>query len=130
MDRKYMVLAVDDSAFTLTIISTYLDNSEFEIVGTARNGMEALERFTEITPDLVLMDLVMPGWSGQETLRRMLSVNPEARVVMISSLGTEDAVAECLEIGAKSFLQKPFKKEELIGFLRDVVAPGHEGAPS
>ena len=130
MDRKYMVLAVDDSAFTLTIISTYLDNSEFEIVGTARSGMEALERFEETTPDLVLMDLVMPGWSGQETLRRLLTAKPDAKVIMISSLGTEDAVAECLEIGAKSFLQKPFKKEELIGFLRDVVAPGQEGARS
>ncbi len=130
MDRKHMVLAVDDSAFTLTIISTYLDSSEFEIVGTARNGMEALERYEEVEPDLVLMDLVMPGWSGQETLRRLLALKPNARVIMISSLGTEDAVAECLEIGAKSFLQKPFKKEELLGFLREVVIPGQEGARS
>jgi len=121
MERTYNVLAVDDSAFTLTIISTYLKESEFEIVGTARNGQEALDRFRETHPDLVLMDLVMPGWTGQEALQRILEVDPKASVIMVSSLGTEDAVSECLEIGAKDFLNKPFKKEDLIGFLRGVV---------
>jgi len=122
MGRRYQVLAVDDSAFTLTILSTYLEGSEFEIVETARNGQEALERFRAAHPDMVLMDLVMPGWSGEETLQKLLEEEPDADVIMVSSMGTEEAVSRCLQIGAKDFLQKPFKKEELLDFLRRHVA--------
>ncbi len=122
MERRYQVLAVDDSAFTLTILSTYLEGSEFEIVETARNGQEALERFRATHPDLVLMDLVMPGWSGEETLQRLLEVEPGADIIMVSSLGTEEAVSRCLDIGARDFLKKPFKKDELLEFLRHHVS--------
>jgi len=79
MGGKYQVMAVDDSAFTLTIISTYLENSEFEVVEAARNGADALERFRHADPDVVLLDIVMPGMSGQETLKEMLTLRPEAR---------------------------------------------------
>lgn len=122
MERRYQVLAVDDSAFTLTILSAYLEGSEFEIVETARNGQEALERFRATHPDLVLMDLVMPGWSGEEALQRLLEVEPGADIIMVSSLGTEEAVSRCLNIGARDFLKKPFKKDELLEFLRRHVS--------
>jgi two-component system chemotaxis response regulator CheY len=130
MPDKYQVMAVDDSAFTLTIISTYLENSEFEVVEAARNGSDAIERFREVEPDLVLLDIVMPGLSGQETLRQILEIRPDAKVVMVSSLGTEEDVRECLEIGAKSFLKKPFAKEDLIEFLRELVATSPGGGNS
>lgn len=128
MDTTYRVMAVDDSAFTLMIISTYLETSEFEVVESLRSGAEAVRRFKEIEPDLVLLDLVMPGLSGKDTLRQILSHRPEASVVMVSSLGTEEAVRECLAAGAKSFLQKPFAKEDLVDFLRELMAT--EGEPS
>lgn len=124
MTRHYQLLAVDDSAFTLTILSTYLKGSEFEVVETARNGQEALERFRQTHPDLVLLDLVMPGWGGEESLQRLLDDDPDARVIMVSSMGTEEAIARCLEIGAKAFLKKPFKKEELLEFLENFVEEG------
>jgi len=127
MTRKCRVLAVDDSAFTLTIISTYLEHSEFEVVAAARSGNQALDVFEELDPDVVLLDIVMPGLSGQETLKRMLSIKPHIRVVMVSSLGTEEDVRECLDIGAKDFLPKPFTKEDLIQFLRRVVDGSEEG---
>jgi two-component system chemotaxis response regulator CheY len=130
MSEKYQVMAVDDSAFTLTIISTYLENSEFEVVEAARNGSDAIERFREVEPDLVLLDIVMPGLSGQETLRQILEIRPDAKVVMVSSLGTEEDVRECLEIGARSFLKKPFAKEDLIEFLRELVATAPGGGTS
>jgi two-component system chemotaxis response regulator CheY len=128
MDRKYQVLAVDDSAFTLTIISTYLEDSEFEVVHAARNGNEALERFEEIDPDVVLLDIIMPGLSGPETLEQILSMKPSANVIMVSSLGTEEAVEQCMALGAKSFLQKPFSKEGLIEFLRKLFEAPREEA--
>jgi len=124
MTRHYQLLAVDDSAFTLTILSTYLKGSEFEVVETARNGQEALERFRQTHPDLVLLDLVMPGWSGEESLERLLEDDPDARVIMVSSMGTEESIARCMEIGARAFLKKPFKKEELIEFLQSFVQEG------
>lgn len=117
MSARHSVLAVDDSSFTLTIVSTYLAGSEFEVVATARNGIDALDRFRELKPDVVLLDLVMPGLSGQETLREILSMNPAGQVIMVSSLGTEDAVQECLTIGAKGFLPKPFTKDDLLMYL-------------
>jgi len=124
MARHYQVLAVDDSAFTLTILSTYLKGSEFEVVETARNGQEALERFRQTHPDLVLLDLVMPGWSGEESLQRLLEDDPEARVIMVSSMGTEEAFASCMELCARAFLKKPFKKEQLLEFLHSFVQEG------
>jgi two-component system chemotaxis response regulator CheY len=63
----------------------------------------------------------MPGQSGVETLHRILAIDPDAFVVIVSSLGTEDAVHECLTAGARSFLQKPFTKDDFIDFMRDLT---------
>jgi two-component system chemotaxis response regulator CheY len=118
------VLAVDDSAAMLNIISSYMRDTEFELVDTARDGREAVEKFEQLKPDLVLLDLVMPGQSGQETLRRMIELRPEAQIAIVSSLGTDEAVKECSSLGARGFLKKPFSKDDLLGFLR-----GMTGAP-
>jgi two-component system chemotaxis response regulator CheY len=113
-------MTVDDSAAILTIIAAYLEDSEFNVVASERDGRRAVERFEEIRPDVVLLDLIMPGQSGVETLSQILAIDPEACVVMISSLGTEDAVHECLATGARSFLQKPFTRDDFIAFMRSL----------
>lgn len=118
---KWRVMMVDDSAAILTIIAAYLEDSEFEVVAAERDGRQAVERFAEMRPDIVLLDLVMPNQSGIETLSRILAIDPDAFVVIISSLGTEDAVHECLTTGARSFLQKPFTRDDFIGFMRDLT---------
>jgi two-component system chemotaxis response regulator CheY len=112
------VMTVDDSAAILTIIAAYLEDSEFKVVASERDGRRAVERFEEMHPDVVLLDLIMPGQSGVETLAQILEIDPSACVVMISSLGTEDAVHECLSAGARSFLQKPFTRDDFIAFMR------------
>ena len=114
------VMTVDDSAAILTIIAAYLEDSEFNVVASERDGRRAVERFEEIRPDVVLLDLIMPGQSGVETLSQILAIDPDACVVMISSLGTEDAVHECLATGARSFLQKPFTRDDFIAFMRSL----------
>lgn len=114
------VMTVDDSAAILTIIAAYLEGSEFNVVASERDGRRAVQRFDEIRPDIVLLDLIMPGQSGVETLGQILKIDPAACVVMISSLGTEDAVHECLSTGATSFLQKPFTRDDFIEFMRGV----------
>jgi len=112
------VMTVDDSAAILTIIAAYLEDSEFEVVASERDGRRAVERFREVEPDIVLLDLIMPGQSGMETLSQILAIDPEACVIIVSSLGTEDAVHECLATGARSFLRKPFKRDDFLSFLR------------
>lgn len=117
---RVSVMTVDDSAAILTIIAAYLEDSEFNVVVSERDGRRAVERFEEIRPDVVLLDLIMPGQSGVETLSQILAIDPDACVVMISSLGTEDAVHECLATGARSFLQKPFTRDDFIAFMRSL----------
>lgn len=112
------VMTVDDSAAILTIIAAYLEDSEFEVVASERDGRRAVERFREVEPEIVLLDLIMPGQSGMETLSQILAIDPEACVIIVSSLGTEDAVHECLATGARSFLRKPFKRDDFLSFLR------------
>mgnify|MGYP001814622600 FL=1 len=118
---KWRVMTVDDSAAILTMIATYLEDSEFEVVASERDGVMAVERFAQERPDIVLLDLIMPGQSGVETLERILAIDPDACVVIVSSLGTEDAVHECLTTGARSFLQKPFTRDDFIDFMRDLT---------
>jgi two-component system, chemotaxis family, chemotaxis protein CheY len=118
---KWRVMTVDDSAAILTIIAAYLEDSEFEVIAAERDGIMAVERFAQERPDIVLLDLIMPGQSGVETLGRILAIDPDAFVVIVSSLGTEDAVHECLTSGARSFLQKPFTRDDFIDFMRDLT---------
>jgi two-component system chemotaxis response regulator CheY len=118
---NWRVMTVDDSAAILTIIAAYLEDSEFEVVAAERDGVMAVERFAQERPDIVLLDLIMPGQSGVETLGRILAIDPDAFVVIVSSLGTEDAVHECLTSGARSFLQKPFIRDDFIDFMRDLT---------
>jgi len=118
---KWRVMTVDDSAAILTIIAAYLEDSEFEVIAAERDGIMAVERFAQERPDIVLLDLIMPGQSGVETLERILAIDPDAFVVIVSSLGTEDAVHECLTSGARSFLQKPFTRDDFIDFMRDLT---------
>ena len=123
MTRTLRVLAVDDSVGVLTLIGTYLQGSEFVFAGSARDGKSAVERFTKLSPDIVLLDIVMPEQGGPETLKQILAIDPGATVAMISSLVGDDVVNECTSLGAKSYLKKPFTKDGLLGFLRALAGP-------
>ena len=118
--RKVKVLAVDDSKTMLAMISAQLRGSNFEVVATASNGLEAVEKYKQHKPQLVLLDIVMPEVTGVDTLEKLLDVDTGACVVMVSSAGTEATVGDCLKKGAKSFLQKPLQKENMLAHLRNV----------
>jgi two-component system, chemotaxis family, chemotaxis protein CheY len=118
---KKKVLAVDDSRVTLKILRKFLADSEFEIAGEAKDGNEAVQQFVKASPDIVVLDIVMPDMDGVQILEKFLTMDPKARVVMVSSLGTKEKVIECLEKGARSFLMKPYEKEDLLKVLRKVL---------
>lgn len=118
--KKVSVLAVDDSKTMLAMIASQLKGSDFEVIATASTGPEAVEKFKQHKPQLVLLDIVMPEVSGIDTLERLLDADTKACVVMVSSAGTEENVQACLTKGAKSFLQKPIQKDGMLATLKDV----------
>jgi len=117
--RKVMkrVLIVDDAAFMRMTIKNMLSNYEYEIVGEAENGLEAVEKYKELSPDIVTMDITMPELDGIQALRMIKKLNPGASVVMVSALGQEAKMKEAIIYGAKGFIVKPFKEEILLGAL-------------
>jgi two-component system, chemotaxis family, chemotaxis protein CheY len=122
MSKKYKILIVDDSAAMRMMITASLQDSEFEVAGSAKDGQQALQLFKDVSPDLVLLDIVMPGMSGEETLKHIMAIDKNAVVVMASSMGTEDAVQGALKAGAKNFLQKPIDQDGLLKVLRATVS--------
>ena len=106
-------LIVDDSAFMRFHLKRMMESFENVIASEAANGTEAIREYGRLKPDIVLMDIVMPGLEGVETVKRICDEDPEARVIMISSLSYKEKVAEAMSAGAKCFLPKPVTTEEL-----------------
>jgi two-component system chemotaxis response regulator CheY len=117
---KVRILAVDDSLVTLKILKKTLKETEFEIVGEVTSGKDALSKFDELRPDLVLLDIIMPEMDGIETLEQIISKNHQAKVIMVSSMGAKEKVMESLEKGAKNFVMKPYEKDTLVEVLKKV----------
>lgn len=111
------VLIVDDAAFMRVSIKNMLSKNGYEIAGEAENGKVALQRFQELNPDVVTMDITMPEMDGLDSLKAILAVQPAAHVVMISAMGQESMVREAVLSGAKGFIVKPFKEDILISAL-------------
>jgi two-component system chemotaxis response regulator CheY len=115
------VLVVDDAIFMRNMIKDIFAAGGFEIVGEAANGLEAVEKFKELKPDITTMDIVMPFKSGIEATREIVKHEPRAVVVMCSALGQESLVMEAIEAGASDFIVKPFKSEDVLSVVRKVL---------
>ncbi len=108
------VLIVDDALFMRNMLRNILSESGFVVVGEARNGAEAIEKYRELSPDLTTMDIVMPVKTGIEALREIMALDSRARVIICSALGQESLIMEALEAGARDFIVKPFKPSKVI----------------
>ena len=116
------VLIVDDAVFMRTMIrEIFTSAGGFEVVGEAGNGLEALERYRELRPDVTTMDIVMPFKSGIEATRDIVKLDPKAVVVMCSALGQESLVMEAIEAGASDFIVKPFRGEDVLAVVKKVL---------
>jgi two-component system chemotaxis response regulator CheY len=115
------VLVVDDAIFMRNMIKDIFASGGFEIVGEAANGLEAVEKWKELKPDITTMDIVMPFKSGIEATREIVKHEPRAVVVMCSALGQESLVMEAIEAGASDFIVKPFKSEDVLSVVRKVL---------
>lgn len=116
------VLIVDDAAFMRMMIKNFAEkDGNFEVVGEAENGVEAVKKYVELQPDLVTMDITMPEKDGIEALKEIMKINPQAIVVMCSAMGQEKMVLDSIVSGAKDFIVKPFKEDRVIEALRKVT---------
>ncbi len=122
MTVRPTVLLCDDSRALRMLAAGQLDAAGFAVVGEAGNGHEAVAHYQALRPDLVLLDLVMPECDGRTALTQILAVDARARVVILSSLGAERDIEECLRLGARSYLQKPIDPEAMARTLHQVLA--------
>ena len=118
---KKRLMVVDDSRMMEYQIRKLLEDSEFEVAAYCENGEEAIAAYGEVRPDVVTMDIIMPGIDGLETAQIIVEEHPEARIVMVSSLAYEDTFNEAKTVGAKTFLYKPFDRETLISALKKAL---------
>jgi two-component system chemotaxis response regulator CheY len=116
------VLIVDDAPFMRGMLRDILLPPDFEVVGEAEHGVEAVEKFRQLKPDLVTMDVVMRDKSGLEAMREIMEADPNAIVVMCSALGHDALVTEALETGAVDFIVKPFRAEDVRAILKRALS--------
>lgn len=111
------VLVVDDSIFMRMILKKVLITNKFEVVGEASNGVEAVDKYRQLNPDIVTMDITMPNMNGIEALKEILRTDSKAKIVMVSALGQETFIRESISFGAKGFIVKPFNEDYVVNTL-------------
>ncbi|MBP2630750.1 MAG: response regulator [Firmicutes bacterium] len=121
MKEMKRVLIVDDAAFVRMAIRTILEKNGYEVVGEANDGNVAVSKYMEHKPDFMTLDITMPNMDGIETLKAIRKLDPSAVVIMVSALGQERYIKDAILNGAKYFLVKPFKEENVIETLRKIV---------
>ena len=116
------VLVCDDAIFMRTMIGDILTQAGFEIVGEAESGLQAVQKYRELKPDLVTMDFVMPDMGGIEAVREICKQDPDAKILMCSAMGQQALVVEAIQAGAKDFVLKPFQPDRVLGALQKLLA--------
>ena len=117
-------LIVDDTKFMRSMLKTILEKKGFEVAGEAVNGKEAVEKFKEISPDLVTMDIIMPEMDGIEAVKEIVSINPDAKILMCSAMGQQALVIEAIQAGAKDFVIKPFQPTRVLEAIDRTMQEG------
>ncbi len=116
------VMIVDDALFMRNMLRNIFSEAGFEVIGEAQNGSEAVEKYTQLRPELVTMDIVMPEKSGIEALKEIVAIDGSARIIICSALGQESLIMEALEAGARDFIVKPFKPAKVIEVAQKVLS--------
>ena len=118
------VLVVDDALFMRKMLSDILKKEGFEVVGETDNGKDAIDKYKELKPDLVTMDIVMPKMEeidGIGAVREIVKADPDAKIIMVSAMGQHTLVVEAIQAGAKDFIVKPFQPSRVVEAIRRVL---------
>ena len=119
------MMIVDDSNIIRSKISRVSSGGKFDIVATATDGIDALDKFRQFRPDVITMDLTMPHMEGPECISNLVEIDPEVQILVISALSDEATGIEALERGAQGFLLKPFTDDELSQALDELTEEAH-----
>lgn len=115
------VLICDDAAFMRMMIKDILSKNGYTVAGEAENGAKAVEKYGELKPDLVLMDITMPEMDGIQALKTIKAGDPGAKVIMCSAMGQQAMVIEAIQSGAKDFIVKPFQADRVLEAVKKVI---------
>ncbi len=115
------ILICDDAAFMRMMIKDILTKNGYNVAGEAENGAKAVEKYNELKPDLVLMDITMPEMDGIQALKKIKESSPEAVVIMCSAMGQQAMVIESIQAGAKDFIVKPFQADRVLEAVKKVI---------
>lgn len=125
MENNLKVLICDDSVLIRKKLKNMLEKCKCEVIYEAENGNIAIELMKESSPDLIFMDIVMPDKDGIEALKEIMEINPNCKVVMASSAGTNDHLKKALKNGAYDFIQKPLTLEAITNVIEKVLKEGN-----
>jgi two-component system chemotaxis response regulator CheY len=115
------ILVVDDAAFMRMMIRDILTKNGYEVCGEANDGAQAIEKFKEVKPDLITMDITMPEMDGIAALKEIKKLDPNAKVVMCSAMGQQAMVIDAIQAGAKDFIVKPFQPDRVIEAIKKTL---------
>ena len=115
------IMLVDDAAFMRMMVKNALTKSGYDNFVEAQDGAEAVKKYEEESPDMVIMDITMPNKDGIEALREIKALDPGAKVVMCSAMGQESMVMEAITLGAMDFIVKPFKEDRIVQTVQKVL---------
>ncbi len=116
------VLIVDDAAFMRMMLKDILSKNGYEVVGEAENGKIAVDKFKELKPDLVTMDITMPELDGISAVKAIKSEDASARIVMCSAMGQQAMVIDAIQAGAKDFIVKPFQPDRVLEAVQKALS--------
>lgn len=116
------VLIVDDAVFMRTVLKKMLEEANYEIVGEASNGVEAIAQAKELKPDIVTLDITMPEMDGITALPEILEASPSSKVIMCSAMGQQPMVVDAIKSGAKDFIVKPFQKARVLQAIENIMS--------
>ncbi len=114
-------LVVDDAIFMRTVLKKILTESDFNVVGEAGNGLQAIEMAELLQPDVVTLDITMPEMDGIQAIEKILEVSPNSKIIMCSAMGQHSKVVEAIKRGAKDFIVKPFEKTRVLQAIYNVM---------
>ena len=118
------VLVVDDASVVRMIIKGILESNGFQIVGEAKNGNEALDKYRELKPDAVTMDIIMPEADGIQGLRNILGFDKNAKVIMVTAIDQRDSLMDAIRAGASDYIVKPFEDERVVTAVKKALGVG------
>ena len=118
---NHTVLICDDAIFMRTMVRDILTQAGFEVIGEAETGVQAVEKYQQLRPDLVTMDIVMPDMGGIDAVRQICKTDPNARILMCSAMGQQALVVEAIQAGAKDFVVKPFQPSRVLEAVQRVL---------